>query len=86
MKYYRVKPGSDQQQVITKSPANGSWSVRATLIANELFTEKELPRKLGISKTYWPNFIKNHFEEVYLKPKQTYFFFGSRREATLKSN
>lgn len=64
MLYYKVKPSSDQVRT------NGK---KGFLIANELITENESKRKYfsGVN-------IAAHCEQVNVKPKETYFFFGAR--------
>ena len=72
MKYYKVKPENDQRKVgdITRKRAI------TTLVANELYTEKEMDNKGLI-------IYPGYFDVVNVSSKRTYFFFGARFETTL---
>ena len=61
MKYYRVLKTSDQTKRKT-----------SILVANELYTEKEVLR-YGIDK--------KHLQQVELNKNNTYFSFGARFES-----
>lgn len=66
MIFYKVKPEADQ--VRYNNPLNG-WH----LIANELFTEKEMS-KMNFSSTQ----ISSYFDKTEISKFNTHWFFGAR--------
>lgn len=66
MNYFKVKPSADQ----TRKKANKM----DILVANELYTEKELAKFAPIDSMY----VQSHFERVSVPKNKTYFFFGAR--------
>ena len=79
MKYYRVKKDSHDFAIYGRTKNNSSLHLVATLVKNELLTEKLLS-KWGKSSEITPNFIEKHFEEVSASQKNIYWFFGCRFE------
>lgn len=69
MKYYKVKKQFDQKKVCDIQ----NKRVITTLFANELYTEKEMFKRGLIV-------YSDYFDVVNIKPKQTFWMFGSRRE------
>lgn len=49
-----------------------------TLVKNELFTERELAKWIRDFKFSFK--VLRHFDVVFLNPKNTHWFFGSRFE------
>jgi len=66
MLYYKVKPSADQ----TRKNVNTS----DILIANELYTAKEIKRFALIDSVY----VTNYFDKINLSSKKTHFSFGAR--------
>lgn len=66
MKYYKVNTSADQ----TRKNVNKC----DILIANELYTEKEVIKFTPLNSVY----VKNYFTEVEISKNKTYFFFGAR--------
>jgi hypothetical protein len=71
MRYYKVKPESDQTRHTIR------FRKGTILIANELYTENEIDKAL---KSGWISefFIRKHFDPINLAPKNTYWSFGAR--------
>lgn len=74
MTYYQVNKGSDQKPVSIRFKND-------FLIGGELFTEAE------ITKALTKGWVQSHYVREYLtpiqvSPKNTFFFFGSRRLKT----
>jgi hypothetical protein len=66
MKYYQVLPKADQVRKFKNKTD--------ILIANELYTEKELLK----FTTPESQFANNNFKVIEVSKKQTYFLFGAR--------
>jgi hypothetical protein len=66
MRYYQVKPESDQIQHSIRFKTN-------FFVARELYTEKEVQKGNHTKK-----FVEKHFQPVELNPKKTFFLFGAR--------
>ena len=66
MTYYKVKKSADQ----TRKNVNKT----DILVANELYTKKELEKFAPVQSVY----VKNYFDEVQVSKNKTYFFFGAR--------
>ena len=74
MKYYKVKISADQKTVANINTKR----VITTLLANELYTEKEMNKKGLI-------IYSDYFDVINLSKKQTFFCFGVRKQTTLKN-
>lgn len=66
MKYFKVKPEADQ---VRKNVNKTDF-----LIANELYTEKELLKFMCKNSV----FQQKYLDEIELPKNQTYFMFGAR--------
>lgn len=69
MTYYRVKPQYDNFRLIRDHKYHG------ILIANELYTDKELIKK---SILFCYGVQPDFFEKVEISRKKIYWFFGAR--------
>jgi hypothetical protein len=72
MKYYKVKPDCNQLPIYTDGRHKG------VLIANELYTQKEVDNKFSNWMSY-----KMCFDEIEIPKNKTIFIFGCRKEQTL---
>lgn len=72
MQYYQVKPTSDQVKASIRFKND-------FLIANELYTRTEVNKALKAGKIT-KAFIETNLRTVELKPTNTFWFFGSRRQ------
>ena len=66
MQYFKVNESADQ----TRKNVNKT----DILVANELYTEKELQKFAPINSVY----VQNYFTKVTISKNDTYFFFGAR--------
>lgn len=77
MTYYRVKPEYDNTTYTRIDKRTGKRMYHGFLVANELYTLKELERMRndGVSGLW-----DRKFEPVEVKKNRTYWFFGARFE------
>lgn len=66
MRYYQVRPESDQVQHNIRFKSN-------FFVASELYTENEVQKG-----KHTKDFIDKHLQPIELSPKKTYFLFGAR--------
>lgn len=71
MLYYKVKQASDQTNV------NNLRFKRITILAGELYTANEINKS-----TLTIREINTFFDEINISPKNTFWYFGSRKQKT----
>lgn len=77
MTYYRVNSAFDNVQIIKNRKISGF------LVANELYTEKELEKLLNGARLrgHGIKATSQAFEKVEINKNKTYWFFGARFES-----
>ena len=78
MVYFKVKKEADQIPVYR--PKKHGYIVRQNLIANELYTQKELEELCEDCGLNFDKFSTKHFKLIQISSRNTYIFFGARFE------